>query len=137
MFLVVFRSGRERLLAMIPSVFALLVTFLGLRVAGGSLNVATIIIATTVLGTTENDQLHFFHHMHERAGAPLEIAAPPCVARRRPRGRVRDLINAVGFLGLADLAVPAAAPVRADDRGGVRARAARRLHGAARGPLVA
>src|SRR5262249_49849917 len=64
-FLVVFRSGVERLLAMIPSLFALLVTFLGMRLFGGSINVATIIIATTVLGTTENDQIHFFHHMHE------------------------------------------------------------------------
>ena len=37
-FLAVFRSGLERLLAMIPSVFALLVTFLGLRLFGGNRN---------------------------------------------------------------------------------------------------
>src|SRR5690606_19828509 len=65
-FVIVFKSGTERVLAMIPSLFALAVSFLGLRLFGGTLNVATIIIATTVLGTTENDQMHFFHHMHER-----------------------------------------------------------------------
>ncbi|MDB4954960.1 MAG: exporter of the superfamily protein-like protein [Myxococcales bacterium] len=100
-FLVIFRSGKERLIAMIPSVFALLVTFLGLRLFGGALNVATIIIATTVLGTTENDQLHFFHHMHERAGAPLDERLRHAL---RVSGRAvlfATVINAVGFLGLA------------------------------------
>jgi predicted RND superfamily exporter protein len=99
-FVVVFRSGLERLIAMIPSVFALLVTMLGLRLLGGSLNVATIIIATTVLGTTENDQMHFFHHMHERAGAPLEVRLRHTL---RIAGRAvvfATLINAIGFLGL-------------------------------------
>jgi len=100
-FLVVFRSGIERLLAMIPSLFALLGCFLGLRVLGGSLNVATIIIATTVLGTTENDQLHFFHHMHERAGAGTEQQLRHTL---RVSGRAvvfATIINAVGFLGLS------------------------------------
>ena len=41
-FLIVFRSGLERLLAMLPSLFALLASFLGLRLLGGSLNIATI-----------------------------------------------------------------------------------------------
>ncbi len=100
-FLVVFRSGTERLLAMIPSLFALLVTFLGMRVLGGSLNVATIIIATTVLGTTENDQLHFFHHMHELPGEPLEHRLRHAL---RVAGRAvlfATVINATGFLGLS------------------------------------
>jgi predicted RND superfamily exporter protein len=100
-FLVVFRSGIERLLAMIPSLFALLGSFLGLRVLGGSLNVATIIIATTVLGTTENDQLHFFHHMHERAGAGTEQQLRHTL---RVSGRAvvfATIINATGFLGLS------------------------------------
>lgn len=99
-FLVVFRSGRERLLAMIPSMFALLVTFLGMRVLGGSLNVATIIIATTVLGTTENDQIHFFHHMHERAGGLEERLAHALHVSGRAV-LFATLINAAGFLGLA------------------------------------
>ena len=85
---------------MIPSLFALLVTFLGMRVLGGSLNVATIIIATTVLGTTENDQIHFFHHMHERAGSLEERLSHAL----RVAGRAvlfATLINAAGFLGLS------------------------------------
>lgn len=105
-FLVVFRSGTERLLAMLPSLFALSVTFLGLRLFGGTLNVATIIIATTVLGTTENDQMHFFHHMHERAGAPLEDRLHYTL---RIAGRAivfATLINVVGFSGLATSAFP-------------------------------
>ena len=100
-FLIVFRSGVERLLAMIPSLLALLGSFLGLRVLGGSLNVATIIIATTVLGTTENDQLHFFHHMHEGAGAETDAQLRHTL---RIAGRAvvfATLINAVGFLGLS------------------------------------
>jgi len=100
-FLVIFRSGIERLLAIIPSLFALLVAFLALRGFGGTLNVATIIIATTVLGTTENDQLHFFHHMHERDGAPLEQRLGHAL---RVAGRAvvfATLINVCGFLGLS------------------------------------
>ncbi|NVB85252.1 MAG: MMPL family transporter [Kofleriaceae bacterium] len=105
-FLVVFRSGTERLLAMIPSLFALLVTFLGLRLFGGTLNVATIIIATTVLGTTENDQMHFFHHLHERPGASLEVRLHHTL---RVAGRAivfATVINAIGFLGLATSSFP-------------------------------
>src|SRR6266542_121469 len=101
-FLFVFRSASARLLAMIPSVFAILVTFLGMRLLGLSLNIATILIATTVLGTTENDQIHFFHHLHEGEeqdgleGAlrhTLRVSGRPIV--------FATLINAVGFLGLA------------------------------------
>ncbi len=100
-FLFLFRSGVERLLAMIPSLFALLAAFLGMRLLGGSLNVATIIIATTVLGTTENDQIHFFHHMHERGGAGVEERIRHAL---RVSGRAivfATLINAAGFLGLS------------------------------------
>jgi predicted RND superfamily exporter protein len=100
-FLFLFRSGLERLLAMIPSLFALLATFLGMRLLGGALNVATIIIATTVVGTTENDQIHFFHHMHERGSAGLEERLRHAL---RVSGRAivfATIINAAGFLGLA------------------------------------
>jgi uncharacterized protein len=100
-FLVLFRSGMERLLAMIPSLFALLATFLGMRLLGGSLNVATIIIATTVLGTTENDQIHFFHHMHERADAGVEERIRHALAVSGRAIVFATLINAAGFLGLA------------------------------------
>ncbi|HEY4222018.1 MAG TPA: MMPL family transporter, partial [Myxococcota bacterium] len=100
-FLFLFKSGIERLLAMIPSLFALLVAFTGMRLFGGTLNVATIIIATMVLGTTENDQIHFFHHMHERDGEPLELRLRHAL---RVSGRAivfATLINATGFFGLA------------------------------------
>jgi predicted RND superfamily exporter protein len=105
-FLFLFRSGVERLLAMIPSLFALLAAFLGMRLLGGSLNVATIIIATTVLGTTENDQIHFFHHMHERGGAGVEERIRHAL---RVSGRAivfATLINAAGFLGLSISSFP-------------------------------
>jgi predicted exporter len=105
-FLFLFRSGVERLLAMIPSLFALLATFLGMRLLGGALNVATIIIATTVVGTTENDQIHFFHHMHERAGRGVEERLRHAL---RVSGRAivfATFINAAGFLGLAASSFP-------------------------------
>ncbi len=106
-FLVVFRSATARLMAMIPSVFAILVTFLGMRLLGGSLNVATILIATTVLGTTENDQIHFFYHLNEGEGpAGLDGAMRHSL---RVSGRAivfATLINAAGFLGLAFSSFP-------------------------------
>ena len=100
-FLFVFRSATARLLAMIPSLFAILATFLGMRLLGFSLNVATILIATTVLGTTENDQIHFFHHLHERDGAPFAEALQHSL---RVSGRAivfATVINAAGFLALS------------------------------------
>jgi predicted RND superfamily exporter protein len=101
-FLVVFRSASARLMAMIPSLFAILCTFLALRLFGGALNVATILIATTVLGTTENDQIHFFHHLHEGEGAGGLDGALRHALRVSGRAIVfATLINAAGFLGLA------------------------------------
>jgi len=105
-FLFVFRSPTARLLAMIPSLFAILATFLGMRLFGASLNVATILIATTILGTTENDQIHFFHHLHERDGAPLGDALTHAL---RVSGRAivfATLINAAGFLALSFSSFP-------------------------------
>jgi uncharacterized protein len=106
-FLLVFRSAAARLMAMIPSVFAILVTFLGMRLTGTPLNVATILIATTVLGTTENDQIHFFHHLHEGEGpAGLDGALRHAL---RVSGRAivfATVINAAGFLGLAFSSFP-------------------------------
>ena len=90
-FFLVFRSGAARLLAMIPSVFAVLVMFLVMRVCSIPLNVATILIATTVLGATENDQIHFFWHLQERRrpGArtrrsPTRFAWPAARSSSRP-----------------------------------------------------
>ncbi|HSN13575.1 MAG TPA: MMPL family transporter, partial [Anaeromyxobacteraceae bacterium] len=101
-FLVVFRSASARLMAMIPSIFAILCTFLAVRLFGGALNVATILIATTVLGTTENDQIHFFHHLHEGEGAGGLDGELRHALRVSGRAIVfATLINAAGFLGLA------------------------------------
>jgi predicted RND superfamily exporter protein len=101
-FLFVFRSPAARLMAIIPSVFAILVTFLGMRLLGASLNVATILIATTVLGTTENDQIHFFHHLQEGQETGTLDGALRYTLRVSGRAIVfATLINAAGFLGLA------------------------------------
>jgi hypothetical protein len=93
-------------MAMIPSVFAILATFLGMRLVGTPLNVATILIATTVLGTTENDQIHFFHHLGEGEGQGLDAALRHAL---RVSGRAivfATLINAAGFLGLSFSSFP-------------------------------
>ena len=105
-FLFVFRSASARLLAMIPSLFAILATFLGMRLLGVPLNLATILVATTVLGTTETDQVHFFHHLHERDGATLGEALSH--ALRVSGGAIvyATVINAAGFLALAFSSFP-------------------------------
>lgn len=101
-FLIVFRSPSARLMTMIPSLFAILSVFIVMRVAGIPLNIATILIGSTVLGATENDQVHFFYHFQEgrstgsTAGAlrhALLIAGRPIL--------FATLINASGFLALA------------------------------------
>ena len=104
-FLLVFKSGTARLMAMIPSVFAILVTFLGMRLLGVPLNVATILIATTVLGTTENDQIHFFHHLAE--GPPdLQEALRHTLHVAGRAIAFATLINSAGFLALTVSAFP-------------------------------
>jgi predicted RND superfamily exporter protein len=102
-FLVVFRSPAARLMTMIPSLFAILCVFLVMRLTGIPLNIATILIGSTVLGATENDQVHFFYHFqegrnggHQTAGAlqhAMLIAGRPIV--------FATLINASGFLALS------------------------------------
>ena len=74
-------------MAMIPSLFAILVMFGVMRLTGMRLNVATILIASTVLGTSENDQIHFFYHFLEgRAGR--HASSRRCATRcSSPAGR--------------------------------------------------
>jgi predicted RND superfamily exporter protein len=107
-FLLVFRSGSARLLAMIPSIFAILVMFAVMRATGMKLNVATILIASTVLGTSENDQIHFFYHFLERRrDGSVEQALGHAL---RVAGRAiffATLINAGGFLGFVAGQTPA------------------------------
>ncbi|HEY7922227.1 MAG TPA: MMPL family transporter [Myxococcota bacterium] len=105
-FLVVFRSGSARLMAMIPSLFAILVMFLVMRLIGMPLNVATILIASTVLGTSENDQIHFFYHYQEgRRSASVQASLRHTLSVAGRAILFATLINAGGFLafGLSDL----------------------------------
>jgi predicted RND superfamily exporter protein len=104
-FLLVFRNGAARLMAMIPSLFAILVMFLIMRVSAMSLNVATILIASTVLGTSENDQIHFFYHFLEKSKESTEAGLKHTLFVAGRAIFFATLINAGGFLAfaLADL----------------------------------
>jgi predicted RND superfamily exporter protein len=106
-FLVVFRSPMARLMAMIPSLFAILSAFLVMRGASISLNIATILIGSTVLGATENDQVHFFYHYQEgRAeGSTLAALRHAFLVAGKPI-LFATLINAAGFLALAFSPLP-------------------------------
>lgn len=100
-FLIVFRSGPARLIAMVPSLFTILVMFLLMRLTGIELNVATILIATVVLGATENDQIHFFYHFQERrAGGTTEEAMAHSIRIAGHAILFATVINAGGFLAL-------------------------------------
>lgn len=107
-FLVVFRSGTARLMAMIPSLFAILVMFGVMRLTGLPLNVATILIASTVLGTSENDQIHFFYHFLEgRRDGSIEQALRHTLTVSGRAIFFATLINAGGFLAFAFSPLPA------------------------------
>jgi predicted RND superfamily exporter protein len=101
-FLLVFRSPSARLMTMIPSLFAILSVFIVMRVAGIPLNIATILIGSTVLGATENDQVHFFYHFQEARSSGSTAAAlrHAMLVAGRPI-LFATLINASGFLALA------------------------------------
>ena len=101
-FLVIFRSPSARLMTMIPSLFAILSVFLVMRVTGIPLNIATILIGSTILGATENDQVHFFYHFQEglSAGATADALRHALLVAGRPI-LFATLINASGFLALA------------------------------------
>lgn len=105
-FFVIFRSGTARLMAMIPSIFAILVMFLVMRLTGMQLNIATILIASTVLGTSENDQIHFFYHFLEgRKDGDVEYALSHTLMVAGRAILFATMINAGGFVafGFADL----------------------------------
>jgi predicted RND superfamily exporter protein len=98
-FLVVFRSGTARLMAMIPSLFAILVMFAAARALGMPFNVGTILIASTILGTSENDQIHFFYHYQEgRRSGSVEQALRHTLFVSGRAIFFATLINAGGFL---------------------------------------
>jgi hypothetical protein len=89
-------------MTMIPSLFAILTVFIVMRVAGIPLNIATILIGSTVLGATENDQVHFFYHFHEgqASGSTDGALRHALLVAGRPI-LFATLINASGFLALA------------------------------------
>jgi uncharacterized protein len=102
-FLLVFRSPSARLMTMIPSMFAILSVFIVMRVVGIPLNIATILIGSTVLGATENDQVHFFYHFQEgraTAGTTAGALRHAMMVAGRPI-LFATLINTSGFLALA------------------------------------
>jgi predicted RND superfamily exporter protein len=101
-FLVLFRSPSARLMTMIPSLFAILCAFLLLRLTGIPLNIATILIGSTILGATENDQIHFFYHFQEgrSSGTMAGALRHAFLTAGRPIV-VATLINVSGFLALA------------------------------------
>jgi uncharacterized protein len=100
-FLVVFRSPSARLMTMIPSFFAILSVFIVMRVGGIPLNIATILIGSTVLGATENDQVHFFYHLQEgrSSGTTSGALQHAMLTAGRPI-LFATLINTSGFLAL-------------------------------------
>lgn len=101
-FLFVFRSPSGRLMAMIPSLFAILAVFLVMRATGIPLNIATILIGSTVLGATENDQIHFFYHFQQgRAKGSTAAALEHALTVAGRPILFATLINASGFLALA------------------------------------
>jgi uncharacterized protein len=101
-FLVVFRSPSARLMTMIPSFFAILSVFIVMRFASIPLNIATILIGSTILGATENDQVHFFYHLQEgrNTGSTREALRHAMLTAGRPI-LFATLINTSGFLALA------------------------------------
>jgi predicted RND superfamily exporter protein len=101
-FLVVFRSASARLMTMIPSFFAILSVFIVMRVANIPLNIATILIGSTVLGATENDQVHFFYHLQEgrSSGTTSGALKHAMLTAGRPI-LFATLINTSGFLALS------------------------------------
>jgi uncharacterized protein len=106
-FLVVFRSPSARLMTMIPSFFAILSVFIVMRVASIPLNIATILIGSTVLGATENDQVHFFYHLQEgrSSGSTGGALKHAMLTAGRPI-LFATLINTSGFLALTLSGLP-------------------------------
>jgi len=103
-------GGAARLMAMIPSLFAILVMFLVMRLTGMMLNIATILIASTVLGTSENDQIHFFYHFLERRrDGTVEQALAHTLMIAGRAIFFATIINAGGFLAFAGGELP---PIR-------------------------
>ncbi len=116
-------------MTMIPSFFAILCVFLVMRLTDIPLNIATILIGSTVLGATENDQIHFFYHFQEgrSAGTTAGALQHAMLVAGRPI-LFATLINASGFLALAHVGPAADARVRHRGLLGLRSGIARGFH---------
>ncbi len=99
-FLIVFRSPSARLMTMIPSFFAILSVFVVMRLTSIPLNIATILIGSTILGATENDQIHFFYHLQEGEAAGTGGALKHAMLVAGRPILFATLINTSGFLAL-------------------------------------
>ncbi len=99
-FLIVFRSPTARLMTMIPSFFAILSVFVVMRLTGIPLNIATILIGSTILGATENDQIHFFYHLQEGQSLGTSGALKHAMLVAGRPILFATLINTSGFLAL-------------------------------------
>jgi predicted RND superfamily exporter protein len=109
-FVVVFRSGLARVMALIPSVFSIMVMFGVMRLGGSVLNVATILIASTILGASENDQIHFFYHfLEKRRDGTVDASLRHALLIAGRAILFASLINAGGFLAFASADLP---PIR-------------------------
>ena len=84
--------------------------FAVMRTTGMMLNVATILIASTILGTSENDQIHFFYHfLEKRRNGTVEQALTHTLLVAGRAIFFATLINAAGFLAFALSGLP---PIR-------------------------
>jgi len=78
------------------------VLFAVMRLASFPLNVATILIASTILGTSENDQIHFFYHFQEgRRDGSVQHALRHTLAISGRAIFFATMINAGGFLAFS------------------------------------
>ncbi len=109
-FVLVFRNGLARVMALIPSVFSIMAMFGVMRLGGSVLNVATILIASTILGASENDQIHFFYHfLEKRKGGTVDASLRHALSIAGRAILFASLINAGGFLAFASADLP---PIR-------------------------
>ena len=108
-----------------------------MRLLHMNLNVATILIASTVLGTSENDQIHFFYHFQEarNAGCTTEESLRHTLGIAGRAIFFATIINAGGFLAFAFSTLPPVRQFGVLSAHRVLAVDDRRLHGAARGPV--
>jgi predicted RND superfamily exporter protein len=97
-------------MALIPSIFSIMVMFGVMRLGGSVLNVATILIASTILGASENDQIHFFYHFLERRrDGTVDASLRHALLIAGRAILFASLINAGGFLAFASADLP---PIR-------------------------